>query len=364
MRALWITLSALASKSGGRRIMSSSTSGARPNRVQIQDLWKKLRSNKAGIFLLDGGTGEELFQRGVPDDRKIWSATALVHPEYQPALRDVHKSFLAAGAQAITTNSYGVVPGVGFTSEEIEKHVTTAGRIARETVDDFNNNNPQCEPKLVLGSLGPLLESYRPDKLMESEEGIKIYGVMARALLPFVDVFIAETMSCVEEATQAIRAVGTLEKDDGASCRTMIVSYTLASSGCLRDSETATRAVTRTMDLCKESGVELLGVLFNCAEPEAITKALASIREDSALQQRMTDQGVLTGAYANRLTPVDPNWSLAESEAPQATRDDLSVERYSNEFVSPWVNDFGATFVGGCCGITPAYIEHIHKHLR
>ena len=105
-------------------------------------------------------------------------------------------------------------------------------------------------------------------------------------------------------------------------------------------------------------------MLFNCAEPEAITKALTTIRDNKDLQKKLLEEGILTGAYANRLTPVDPDWSLAGSDAPQATRNDLSKERYSQEFVSSWVNDFGATVVGGCCGITPAYIEHIHKNLR
>ena len=72
----------------------------------------------------------------------------------------------------------------------------------------------------------------------------------------------------------------------------------------------------------------------------------------------------MTGAYANRLTAVDPNWSMAESEEPQATRTDLSIGRYSDEFVSSWVSAFGARVVGGCCGITPDYISYIDKNLR
>jgi len=43
------------------------------------------------IFLLDGGTGEELFRRGMPDDRKTWSAKAVVEPKYHKVLKDVHK---------------------------------------------------------------------------------------------------------------------------------------------------------------------------------------------------------------------------------------------------------------------------------
>ena len=48
-------------------------------------------------LLLDGGTGEELFRRGVPDDRQLWSVTALVHDEYHAVLHDVHTAFLQSG---------------------------------------------------------------------------------------------------------------------------------------------------------------------------------------------------------------------------------------------------------------------------
>ena len=180
----------------------------------------------------------------------------MVHEKYHSVLAGVHRSFLEAGADAITTNSYGVVPGVGFTTDEISKHVATAGRIARAVVDNFNNDNDNDNDKpnkLVLGSMGPLLESYRPDKLMKDPDGIQMYGIIARALLSYVDMFIAETMSCVEEASQAIQVVGQLiaEEKNERHCRAMIVSYTLDSHGLLRNGESASSAVTRTLDLCK-----------------------------------------------------------------------------------------------------------------
>ena len=100
----------------------------------LQSQMNRLRSNKSETLILDGGTGEELFVRGVPDDRKIWSATAVVHPQYHSTLQQVHSSFVEAGADAITTNSYGIVPGVGFSIAEIQQHVATAGRLARECV--------------------------------------------------------------------------------------------------------------------------------------------------------------------------------------------------------------------------------------
>ncbi|KAL8015401.1 putative Homocysteine-binding domain-containing protein [Plasmopara halstedii] len=44
------------------------------------------------------------------DDRRIWSAIALVHEQHHNLLREVHMSFLDAGADCITSNNYGVTP--------------------------------------------------------------------------------------------------------------------------------------------------------------------------------------------------------------------------------------------------------------
>jgi homocysteine S-methyltransferase len=69
------------------------------------------------------------------------------------------------------------------------------------------------------------------------------------------------------------------------------------------------------------------------------------------------------GAYANRLTPIAQDWELATSEAPQEMRTDLTPEQYYSDFVSKWVNDYGASIIGGCCGITPEHIAYLHSHL-
>jgi S-methylmethionine-dependent homocysteine/selenocysteine methylase len=141
----------------------------------VQQTCTELLENPEKVLLLDGGTGEELFRRNVPDDRTIWSATALVHPEYHPILEQVHTSFLQSGSNFITTNSYGVVPGVGFKEEEITTYLQLAGQIARQAVINYYDactwtRTEQQEkeeillPRIhVLGSLGPLVESYRPD---------------------------------------------------------------------------------------------------------------------------------------------------------------------------------------------------------
>ena len=76
---------------------------------------------------------------------------------------------------------------------------------------------------------------------------------------------------------------------------------------------------------------------------------------------------ILLGAYANRLTPVDPEWTLESSEGAQAMRDDLSPDQYSNEFVHLWRSSNrigGVQLIGGCCGIGPDHISALKNQFE
>jgi S-methylmethionine-dependent homocysteine/selenocysteine methylase len=58
-------------------------------------------------LLLDGGMGRELRFRGVDVPSTIWSAGALItDPD---VVRQIHIDYIAAGADVITTNTYGVI---------------------------------------------------------------------------------------------------------------------------------------------------------------------------------------------------------------------------------------------------------------
>jgi hypothetical protein len=226
-----------------RRFAMSSSSSLSSSCNLLNETLERLRQDKQETLLLDGGTGEELFRRGVPDDRKIWSATALVHSQYHEILKDVHKSFITAGARAITTNSYGVIPGVGFSTDEIRKYVRTAGRLARESVREGNSE----QQVLVLGSLGPLVESYRPDKILPHDEGVEIYRAMVESLSDFCDCFLAETMSSYQESIQAVDAVKSQDMP-------LMVSFTLNGKGELRSGESVVSGLGRLLDYTGRQG--------------------------------------------------------------------------------------------------------------
>ncbi len=61
--------------------------------------------------------------------------------------------------------SHGILSlGVGFTASEVEKLTAEAGRLAQVA----RNGMKDAEYVTILGSLPPLLESYRPDKVITS----------------------------------------------------------------------------------------------------------------------------------------------------------------------------------------------------
>ena len=114
-------------------------------------------------------------------------------------------------------------------------------------------------------------------------------------------------------------------------------------------------------------------VLFNCCEPEAIDLALAELQAHHMLpnpQKEGADveasiaSAIRWGAYANRLTAVSSDWTLASSETAQPLRTDVTPNQYAQSFAQRWVHDYGLSVVGGCCGITPEHIAVLKTTLQ
>ena len=223
--------------------------------------FQRRRHNR--VLLLDGGTGEELIANGVPYDSKIWSARAITDDSYHVTVEKVHTSFITSGCDAITTNSYGIVPGVGFTKSEIAQYSAVAGQIARRTVlahDASTRNlvvsNDQEYPVFVLGSLGPLVESYRADNIMSRSDGIEYYTIILHALQPYVDAFIAETLSSSEEAIQVLQSLSNhilsnelcTDNTKTTTSDVLFISFTVNTEGSLRGNENIITAILRVLE--------------------------------------------------------------------------------------------------------------------
>jgi S-methylmethionine-dependent homocysteine/selenocysteine methylase len=116
--------------------------------------------------------------------------------------------------------------------------------------------------------------------------------------------------------------------------------------------------------LVRDQGLKLAALLFNCCEPEAITVALRHVHgceNPSQLWGRLQRANVCLGAYANRLTAVAPDWTFEGSPEPQQPlRTDLDPAHCS-DVVRTWIDDNHVRIIGGCCGIIPEHIAHLHN---
>ena len=213
------------------------------------------------MIVLDGGTGRELERRGVAVPSGIWAAQALMDaPE---AVVEVHRDFIAAGADVVITNNYAVVPRMLATAGaegRFEELTALSGALAQEA-------RVGCDRDVrIAGSLPPLASSYRPDMVGSSDETMPVYAKIVATLAPLVDLFVCETMTTAEEARTAVTAAT-------ESGRPVWVSWTLSdeATGRLRSGETVAEAVAALEDLPVEA------CLFNCCSPESISGRPAGI---------------------------------------------------------------------------------------
>jgi S-methylmethionine-dependent homocysteine/selenocysteine methylase len=287
------------------------------------------------VTLLDGGMGRELLRIGAPFRQPEWSALALLEgPDW---VVQAHRNFIDAGAEVITTNSYALVPfhiGEDLFAQRGGELAALSGRLAREAATGN---------VLVAGSLPPLFGSYRPD-LFDRADAPRIIDPLIAGLAEYVDVWLAETMSSIDEAVAVREAL-----DRAGATQPLWVSYSLAdgASGALRSGESVADAVSTALDLGASA------VLFNCCAAESITVAIKTA-------VGLVGPNVAVGGYANRFVESHTE-SGGANEQVSKLRNDLDPTGYA-ALVAEWIEQ-GATMVGGCCGIEPEHIAALAQLL-
>lgn len=296
----------------------------------------------ASVTVLDGGMGRELARIGAPFRQPEWSALAMIEsPEH---VRRVHGSFVAAGARVITTNAYALVPfhiGAERFAVDGRRLAALAGSLARAVADAHAELGVR-----VAGCLPPVLGSYQPE-LFTADAARPILEVLVDAQAPFVDVWLAETQSSIDEVRlvrDVLDAAGSPAAD-----RQLWVSYTLADElvdrvAVLRSGEPVSEAATAVVAL----GAEV--VSFNCSPPEVM---------EAAVREAADAVDVAIGVYANAF---DLAHETAANTGLHDVRDDVTPSAY-RALAERWVAA-GASVVGGCCGVGPEHIAALATALR
>jgi methionine synthase I (cobalamin-dependent) len=274
-------------------------------------------------LLLDGGLGRALMERGFAAGEcpEEWNVS---HPA---EVEDIHRSFYAAGADVVNTNTFG------GTAMRLEAHGLSARAVelneagARLAVGVRDREFPG---RWVAGDIGPCGQMVKPMGNAEPDALRATFVEQARALIAGgVDLLNIETMFDLTEATVAVEAAVA-----AAAGRPVLASMAFkpAAKGFRTMMGVSPEAAVRAL---KDAGADLVGC--NCeitAEPMA------------ALVRIMADLG-------GGVTYAQPNAGQPRLEAGETIYGETPEHFAAVVATYPAL---GAGIVGGCCGTPPASI--------
>ena len=305
------------------------------------------------MTILDGGMGRELLRIGAPFRQPEWSALALL--EGPAFVRRVHDSYIAAGADVITTNSYAVVPyHLG------EERFTARGRELAELAGRLGRDAVAAAPRSLrlAGSLPPVFGSYRPDRF-RAEDAARILDPLLAGLSPFVDLWLAETQGSIDEVRAARAALGVED------ARPFWISFTLDDAEPEEVAEGLRAPALRSGESIAEAAHAALefqarALLFNCSHAAVMEAAIREAAAAFACESPQDRPEI--GVYANAFAPHTRSSQREANDSLDSLRDDLDPTEYL-AFARRW-QAAGAAIVGGCCGIGPEYIAALSSALR
>ena len=287
------------------------------------------------MIFLDGALGSILLDRANKSSSGLWSAQFLL--EDPEAIKSLYEEYIGIGSDLITTNTYSTIPSYlnkEKISAKMPELVAIAGKLAKEVAS-------QHDQVRVAGSLPPLEESYRPDLVLTEGEALPIYKTLIEGLLPYVDIFLCETISSIQETQNVLKALDLYNKEIP-----IWLSWTLKEDK--KDLLRSGESIEEAFKFAEKYNPE--AYLFNCTDPNAISSGLEVL-------QRLTDKPI--GGYPNVFSVPD-GWTLDNDVV--TLKNDLTKESFSS-FCQTW-KEKGASIFGGCCGIGPELMAEMISSLK
>ncbi len=263
---------------------------------------------------------------------------------------DLHRAFLAAGADIIKTNTFnattvvqraGQGPAGDDVTDLVDRLNRVGARLARAAADAAEALDP-ARPRFVAGVLGPthlcVSPGGDPARAVAFETLEESYRQAVRSLIEGgADLLLIETVVDSRNAEAAIRAARSVGMAMGLSIPLM-VSATVA-----RDGEHTLGGQTMAAFWEAFAGAGLLSIGLNCAfGAEALGPTVRALAEAADIP-----------------ISVHPNAGLPEA-AGRYGDGPAAFAAYLRAFV-----DAGrVNIVGGCCGTTPAHIAAVAAAAR
>lgn len=278
------------------------------------------RINRPLIF--DGAMGSLLQQKGVPVDNRLWMSYAnLSYPE---TVIEIHKDYINAGADIITTNTFRTNPAAVKESENVnsaEKLVRPAVEIAKQSVGDL--------PVLIAGSNAPAEDCYQVERKLSNRELETNHKRHINLLFENgVHFIVNETQSHFDE----IKIIsGYCDRNEIP----YIMNIFFTDDFKILSGESLSEVISFL------SGTDALAAGFNCVLPSTMKKARKKVK--------------LPYNWGLYLNCGDGSFTDTEIKC------GISPADYKEE-ISKYLK-YQPSYIGACCGSSPRHIKLLKKML-
>ena len=278
---------------------------------------------KKEILVFDGAMGTQLQEAGLKAG-EIPECLNITHPEL---IQSIHQKYLNAGADFITTNTFGAnalkMKDVNYSLKEIIEAAIDNAKAAQKNTNRQNNSYIALD----IGPIGQLLEPMGTLSFDQAYEIIKEQVLLAKDK---VDLVLLETMTDIYEVKAGVLAVK--ENSDLPVFVTMTYETNQRTlSGC--------DPVTM-VNILEGLNVDALGI--NCSlGPVELTPIINEVLKTASLPVILQPNAGLPCLVAGKTCyNMDSDTFVAES-----------IKHVKN----------GVRIIGGCCGTTPKFIAKLKK---
>ncbi|MEW5718913.1 MAG: bifunctional homocysteine S-methyltransferase/methylenetetrahydrofolate reductase, partial [Chloroflexota bacterium] len=299
-------------------------------------------------ILADGAMGTLLYARGISFER-CFDELNLSQPTL---VQEIHRDYLRAGAELIETNTFGAnrfkLARHGLENKAREINLRGV-KIAREAREIAGAN------AFVLGSVGPLGQFVAPLGALAEADAHAAFREQIEALLEGgADALILETFSDLNELKIAIAAAHAVTRDLPLIAQ---MSFT-------EDEDTlAGNTPEEIAAALRDARVDVLGA--NCSVGPAVTfdavRRMALELGSWKLDVGKSSDSAASPTSNSPIISVMPNAGFPTRIGGRYIY--VSSPQYFADYVPKFVNELGATIIGGCCGTTPDHIAAMRRAL-
>ena len=302
-------------------------------------------------LILHGALGTEMEALGYDISGKLWSAKYLL--EKPEVIQKIHETYVATGADLITTSSYqATLPGLmeaGLTEKEAEQIIVLTVQLAKNARDKVWTALDETEKAkrpypLISGDVGPYA-AY----LANGSEYSGDYGqITIKELKDFhrpriqilldqgVDLLALETIPNRLE-TQALIELLAEEFPEAEA----YMSFTVQIPDAISDGT----SLAEMAKLVSQSN-QILAVGINCSSPLLYNQALVFLKNAGKALITYPNSGEVYDGDSQIWKPKD--------------KDALTLVEHSKY----WHAHFGVKILGGCCRTRPNDIKSLYQEFR